>query len=250
MTAQNRFLSLQIFILLISMIILLSVVPVGGSVDLYLIQPWVNASGIFPERDNWYLSTLNHRIVKDLVIAVYSLFFLLWCASFKIETFRAQRWQYGYMFWVSILGTCVVGLLKSQAAHACPWNMTHATATGFIWDFSATQGHCFPGGHASSGFALMTGYFVYRLQYPARARFYLIAGAVLGFAMGWAQMMRGAHFLSHNLWTLWVIWALNVTVYAFVRSYSNQKTIIQSAGFYPVFHRKHHQRQSSAVSKK
>ncbi len=32
--------------------------------------------------------------------------------------------------------------------------------------------------------------------------------------MGWAQMMRGAHFLSHTLWTGWIIWGLNVMAYA------------------------------------
>ncbi|EMU16832.1 hypothetical protein ABNIH16_20160, partial [Acinetobacter baumannii ABNIH16] len=39
-------------------------------------------------------------------------------------------------------------------------------------------------------------------------------GILLGFMMGWAQMMRGAHFLSHNLWTGWVVWAINILFYA------------------------------------
>ncbi|MEW7964857.1 hypothetical protein AB0858_09495, partial [Acinetobacter baumannii] len=64
------------------------------------------------------------------------------------------------------------------------------------------------------GFILMTGYFVYRLEQPKRAYFYLFSGILLGFMMGWAQMMRGAHFLSHNLWTGWVVWAINILFYA------------------------------------
>ncbi|MBV6618996.1 phosphatase PAP2 family protein, partial [Acinetobacter baumannii] len=100
-------------------------------------------------------------------------------------------------------------------AHACPWNMVHPNTLGsYIWDFSAKHGHCFPGGHASAGFILMTGYFVYRLEQPKRAYFYLFSGILLGFMMGWAQMMRGAHFLSHNLWTGWVVWAINILFYA------------------------------------
>jgi len=27
-------------------------------------------------------------------------------------------------------------------------------------------------------------------------------------------MMRGAHFLSHNLWTGWITWCMNVIGYA------------------------------------
>ena len=131
-----------------------------------------------------------------------------------------------------MLCTCTIGLLKAHAAHACPWDMTHQTATGFVWDFSATAGHCFPGGHASTGFALVTGYFCYRLQDRHRAWFYLFAGLILGFTMGWAQMMRGAHFLSHNLWTGWICLAINLVMYAITEKYhaarSNRNSVPQT----------------------
>jgi len=116
-------------------------------------------------------------------------------------------------FSMVVLTTASIGILKSQSAHACPWDMTIPTHNGILWDFSATAGHCFPGGHASSGFALMAGYFVYRISNRKRAYFLLIGAVILGLAMGWAQMMRGAHFLSHNLWTGWIIWCINVIGY-------------------------------------
>lgn len=53
-----------------------------------------------------------------------------------------------------------------------------------MWDLSATAGHCFPGGHASSGFALLVGYFIYRVTQPKRAYFFLIASCILGMGMG------------------------------------------------------------------
>ncbi|MCH7390478.1 phosphatase PAP2 family protein [Acinetobacter dispersus] len=202
------------FLLFISFFILLFVFPVGGAIDLHLIQPWVSTHGTFPYKNDWFLDKLNHTYVKQLLTVVYVIFFFLWCASFKLEKLKPNRWLYGYMFWVSMLCTCIVGLLKAHSYHACPWYMTHETATGFVWDFSATAGHCFPGGHASTGFALITGFFVYHLHQTQRAWFYLIAGMILGFAMGWAQMMRGAHFLSHNLWTAWVCVAINLLCYA------------------------------------
>ena len=201
--------------LLFSLAILLYLVPVGGELDQIMIAPWLDLHGHFFARNDWALVHLNHKVFKNLLIAVYISFFVLWCLSFKVPRFRAQRWQYGYMFWVSILSTGLIGLLKSQSGHACPWNMTHATASGFVWDFSAIKGHCFPGGHASTGFALMTGFFVYRLVQPIRAWFYLLAGIALGMMMGWGQMMRGAHFLSHNLWTGWIILLFNTIVYAY-----------------------------------
>ncbi|MCU4580214.1 phosphatase PAP2 family protein [Acinetobacter gyllenbergii] len=207
------------FLLFVSFFILLWVFPVGGTIDLQLIQPWVSLHGSFPYKNDWFLEKLNHTYVKQLLTVVYVAFFFLWCASFKVEKLKPQRWQYGYMFWVSMLCTGIVGLLKAHSYHACPWYMTHETTMGFVWDFSATAGHCFPGGHASTGFALITGYFVYRLHQTQRAWFYLITGIIIGFAMGWAQMMRGAHFLSHNLWTAWVCVAINLVCYALTYKY-------------------------------
>ena len=67
-------------------------------------------------------------------------------------------------------------------------------------------GHCFPGGHASGGFALMAFFFAFREYQPNFAMAMLALALVLGFSMGWAQMMRGEHFLSHNLWSAWVVW--------------------------------------------
>lgn len=202
-----------IFISLITFAILWFFFPVGGAIDQYLIHPWMDQSGHFLYRDNYYLVQWNHKYLKYLLIIVYVSFLFLWLASFKLEKLKPSRWLYGYMFWVSLFSMAVIGLLKSQSRHACPWNMIQTTSSGFIWDFSATQGHCFPGGHACSGFALMTGYFVYRLASARRAYIFLGLGLILGFVMGWGQMMRGAHFLSHNLWTAWVIFAINAFLY-------------------------------------
>lgn len=213
MMLKTPFFVITACILLLSFFILVWVFPVDGAIDLYLIQPWVGTFGDFALKNNWYLAKLNHTYVKQLITAVYISFFALWILSFKVEKFKAKRWQYGYMFWVSMLCTCVIGLMKAHSSHACPWDMTQQTATGFVWDFSSTAGHCFPGGHASTGFALITGFFVYRLNQKHRAWFYLYASLILGFAMGWAQMMRGAHFISHNLWTGWICLAINFAVY-------------------------------------
>ena len=210
-------------ILIFSLAILIYVFPIYGKIDLALIQPWIDQFGHFTERNNWYLVHLNHKVFKQLLIAVYLSFFVLWLASFKLEKLRPQRWLYGYMFVVSILSTALIGILKSQSAHACPWDMTEQTATGFIWNFTATHGHCFPGGHASTGFALITGFFVFRLVQPKRAWFYLTAGLLLGFMMGWGQMMRGAHFLSHNLWTGWIILCFNTALYAYFYKFFEQQ---------------------------
>ena len=213
---HSKFLLFQTILLILSLLILLNFFSVAGRLDLQLIQPFVDAHAEFPLRQDWALAELNHRYVKYILIAVYLSYFLAWLLSFRLHKLRTRRWEFGYFFWMVVITTSVIAVLKSQSAHACPWDMAVATTQGILWELSATAGHCFPGGHASSGFALLVGYFIYRVTQPKRAYFFLIAACILGMGMGWAQMMRGAHFFSHNLWTGWVTWCLNVVAYAFL----------------------------------
>lgn len=224
MSTQTQFCIRHTMFLCCSFILLCIYSPVHGNLDLALIQPWISSYGSFPWKHDWYLEVVNHRYVKNLIIAVLVSYLGLWIASFKFSSLRAQRGRYLYFFAVAVLSTIVIGLIKSQSDYACPWYMTTPTAHGFSWHFNNLNGHCFPGGHAATGFCLIVGYFIYHIQQPKRAYFYLVAGLVLGFGMGWAQMMRGAHFLSHNLWTGWIIWAFNLLIY--MLSYRKFKTAV------------------------
>lgn len=67
MKELSQFFLIQSAILIISFFILWFHIPVGGSLDLYLISPWIDALGKFHLRNNWYLATLNHRYVKILL---------------------------------------------------------------------------------------------------------------------------------------------------------------------------------------
>jgi membrane-associated PAP2 superfamily phosphatase len=215
MNDSFNFIFKQFCYLSIAFALLILFFPIGGKIDLALIQPWINNQGIFYLKHDWFLDTLNHRYAKHVLIACYVFFFLGWLASFKFDRFRSLRWDYGYFFMMGIFTVSMIGIIKSHSSHSCPWDMLMVSNEGIFWNFLRGNGHCFPGGHASSGFGLMVGYFVYRLSNPKRAYFYLFASIILGLGMGWAQIMRGAHFISHNLWTGWITWFLNVVVYMF-----------------------------------
>lgn len=71
-------------------------------------------------------------------------------------------------------------------------------------DRPARRGHCFPAGHASGGFALMS---LAWLWSSRRARIGGIAlGLGLGLWMGIYQQLKGAHYLSHTTTTLLLAW--------------------------------------------
>jgi membrane-associated PAP2 superfamily phosphatase len=66
------------------------------------------------------------------------------------------------------------------------------------------RGHCFPAGHASGGFALLG------LMWLRRTRAWKMGGLALGLGLGWwmggYQMLKGAHYLSHTVTTMFGAW--------------------------------------------
>lgn len=65
---------------------------------------------------------------------------------------------------------------------------------------------CWPAGHASGGFALMSLFFLFRRR---RNRYLALAGGVsLGWSMGIYKMLIGDHFFSHTLISMLLAWLL------------------------------------------
>ncbi|MBF0455941.1 MAG: phosphatase PAP2 family protein [Magnetococcales bacterium] len=75
-------------------------------------------------------------------------------------------------------------------------------------------GKCFPAGHPTGGFAFMVLYFV--LKTPRAKRLGLGFGLGLGWIMGIYQMLKGAHFLSHVLFSMMASWLVILLVVAWV----------------------------------
>ena len=152
--------------------------------------------------------------------------FLLACflliAWLLIGRYIKHAWASGYdrLYWWAIAGmamsTASISLLKHISIHTCPWGLRIFGGTqSYLPLFSSlpsheVAGHCFPAGHPSSGFCLMAFYFAFRTVKPSLANISLIVSLLLGAIMSITQVARGAHFLSHTLWTGWLIWTILV----------------------------------------
>ncbi len=75
------------------------------------------------------------------------------------------------------------------------------------------RGQCFPAAHASSGYALIAFWFVFRERNRRWAHFGMAAGILGGLIFGIAQQSRGAHFVSHDVWSAFLVWAISLTLY-------------------------------------
>ncbi|HUD32480.1 MAG TPA: phosphatase PAP2 family protein, partial [Variovorax sp.] len=111
-----------------------------------------------------------------------------------------------------------VSLLKNTSRSSCPWDLAEfGGAASYVshWDWGLRDGgpgRCFPAGHASAAFAFLAGWFALRRVAPRASRIWLVATVVAGCVLGLAQQWRGAHYMSHTLWTAWVCWSVALAI--------------------------------------
>jgi membrane-associated PAP2 superfamily phosphatase len=117
----------------------------------------------------------------------------------------------------------LVPLIKRVSLTSCPWSLAEfGGAASYVshWAWGRTDGgpgHCFPSGHASGAFSFLAGWWALRVSAPRAARWWLVLTVVVGLVFGWGQMMRGAHYASHTLWTAWICWAVTVASWHLLR---------------------------------
>lgn len=193
--------------------------------DLRLAAPFYDpVNHTFPWRYAWISKYFVHRYLKYMLLAVG---IGVWLVALKqwrwpatggfFASHRRRWWTIALSF---VLVPLVIGVLRRTSPMHCPWEIADFGGYAPYFDlFSPAPadlraGHCFPAAFVSSGswtlaFAL--------LWYPQGRWRTLAAGLAtlaLSFALGWVQQMRGAHFLSHTLWSLWISWAVVLGIHA------------------------------------
>jgi membrane-associated PAP2 superfamily phosphatase len=171
----------------------------------------------FPLKDTWLFAVAGHSGLKYLAVG-------LWCALLLVAA-AAPCWRKAALpaFLGIALAALAVNGLRALSAHSCPWDLAQfgGTAQWFalLGEVPAQPGpgHCLPSGHAASGFAFFALYFALRDERPRLARWALVLAWLLGLAATFVQVARGAHFVSHALWTAWICWALNAVLYVAAR---------------------------------
>lgn len=176
----------------------------------------------FIGRHSFWLEDILHDRAKQLVIGFAGLAIIGFVISLLPTRFRVWRRSLGYLVLALGLSTSIVTPLKAFTAVQCPWSLTEfGGAESFSPLLSARAptdkpGRCWPGGHASSGFSLLALFFLLRDKRPRMARAALVFALGLGAVFSLGRMMQGAHFLSHNLWTLLFDWTICLLCYRWV----------------------------------
>lgn len=178
-------------------------------------------------KGEWWAGDFLHTGGRNLVRALGVFGLLALGASYARPL--AARWpalvehrrSIAYFAACMALVPLLVGGLKQLTNVDCPWDLARYGGTRpFVHIFedrpdSLPQAACFPGAHSSSGFALLCLYFLGLPRNRRLALTGLAAGIGLGATFSFAQQARGAHFLSHDLWSAFIAWGICLALYRY-----------------------------------
>ncbi len=205
---------------------LLFLLIVLTSADLMLAdQIYHTSGGTWRLRDAWLTSGLLHEGGRTLVNVAAAVLLLMTLASLLLPRLRAHRRALMYLLTSALLSGLVINLLKQLTHVDCPWDLVrYGGANNYVGIFTrqplaADYGACFPAGHASAAYAWFGLYFLARTYRPHLQAYALGGVIVLGLLFGIGQQLRGAHFVSHDVWTVAICWVIATVAYlAFFRS--------------------------------
>ena len=181
----------------------------ASGLDLALARLAGGAHG-FPWRDHWFLVAVMHEGTRALawLLALALCLAIAWPAGPLARLDRSRRVRLAA---TALLAPLAVVVLKRASHTSCPWDLAEfGGIAAHVSHWSAGSdgggGRCFPAGHASAGFAFLGGYFAFHATDATLARQWTGWSLAAGLLLGIAQQWRGAHFMSHTLWSAVACW--------------------------------------------
>jgi len=176
------------------------------------IHDWIGAG-------TWWAVDLIHTGGAWLVRLIGFVALLTFLLGFKVSRLRRWRLDSAYLTLALILVPSVVGALQIVTNVDCPRDLDryggdrpYVSLLGDRPD-DLPRAECYPGSHSSSGFALLSVYFLLRDRRPRLARQALAGVILLGMVFSFGQQARGAHFLSHDLASAAIAWFLSLALW-------------------------------------
>lgn len=167
----------------------------------------------------WLTEDVIHIAGRNLSILIWMTVTLAWALKRSRDQDSSWRRPLAYLALATLAGVAATAMLKAVSPLDCPWDLSRYGGTrDFFGLFSARPdgmggGGCFPAGHASGGYAWVALYFFFASTKPALRHWGLAVGLSAGLLFGVSQQFRGAHFLSHDLWTAAICWLVALWIH-------------------------------------
>jgi len=172
------------------------------------------------------LDTIFYTGIKKVIIVITVLVLFLYLYSFKESAKKLREYRSGLLIvWLSVAAVpLIISLLKATTNIPCPCD-----AVLFGGDYPYIRAldpmpqeilkkfKCYPAGHASGGFALMSLYFLFKSK--KNQILGLVIAIIIGWSMGIYKMLIGHHYLSHTVITMLLSWLLIGIIKKIVNKY-------------------------------
>ncbi|HPF14839.1 MAG: phosphatase PAP2 family protein [Planctomycetes bacterium] len=164
-----------------------------------------------------------HDGLQTVMVGIGAILLFTTLASIRLAKLRPWRTQLGYLLLVALIAPLLIGAIKANTRIFIPWDLEMFGGTRpyvRVLD-SAPEGlpagRGFPSAHAAGGFVWFSLYFL-ALQYrPAWRRRALAFALATGLLLGGTQLVRGAHFLSHDLFSAAICWGIALGLFKLYR---------------------------------
>ena len=152
----------------------------------------------------------------------------VWLAL-KKENYNLQKKLF-FLILALILTPLTVAIMKHYSPVVCPSRLevfggdqVHISPLDIFKEniFLNGSGKCFPAGHASGGFALISLFFVMNSRRSQNIA--LIFSLTLGSIMGLYQIAKGTHYLSDTLTTLTIALLVSLSLRKIIRFNQSQQ---------------------------
>nr|CDQ32771.1 PAP2 (acid phosphatase) superfamily protein [Virgibacillus halodenitrificans] len=175
--------------------------------------------------DFWLTKYVLHDMGRRFSIFLGVVVLVSIVTSFFVAAMKSLRRPLIYLLVSAALSALMVSLIKNSVNTACPWDLVryggNIPYVGFFqeWPSKLPDIACFPAGHASAGYAWIALYFFFDYLFVSSKWRRLGAGVAIsmGLLFGIDQQVRGAHFFSHDLWTLMISFSVSrILAYLFL----------------------------------
>lgn len=190
-----------------------------SGVDMWLADKfYILEGGRWALKDAWITSAIIHNVGKHLSLLIALIILIAFISTYFTQRLRKYRRELLYLLIAAGGGSLLISVLKDFTHVSCAWDFTRyggnaEYATVFMQILHASGDNCFPAGHASGGYAWLAFYFL-GVHFNSKWRWAGLGFAVgVGLIFGISQQLRGAHFISHDLWTLGICWFFSLTIF-------------------------------------
>ena len=198
-----------------------------SNVDVWVENLFYNASTHtwLIDRNDKILKIIFYTGIKKLLIALAVIMLLSLVVFRNSKIIKEYKKGLIIVILSAIFVPLIVGGLKAVTNTPCPKN-TDIYGGNYpeikVLDRYPKNFHqkkrikCWPAGHASGGFALLSLFFLFKSRKNKKRA--IVLAMVVGWSMGLYKMMIGDHYLSHTIVTMLLAWLIIIIIARLLKS--------------------------------